>query len=120
MSRETAHQQELREDRDSELYGEMVSRDISYKHVPIRRNIKIGRKKYSLRWILHYAQARNSGISCMYISYDYANDRMYDDDEQVTEHEWHEVQDQRLDIKLLWQARQYYLAQQSKGVTVGI
>lgn len=52
------------------------SKDI-YPDAPNDRYIEIKGIKYSIHWILCYAQARNAGVTCMYSSGEHANERLY-------------------------------------------
>lgn len=101
--RETWEETEAREEQDDDIYEQLLRQKDSLKGFPSFQKITIMGEQYSIRWILYYAQARMAGISCMYLSQEYANDLMFDHDDW----ERHGVTSRPRDMKLLWHAQQY-------------
>ncbi len=108
--RETDWDRESREKTEEKTYQRMLGEVDKYKDDSVEENIRIGRERFSIRWILYYAEARNAGkIACMYMASMYANDMM---------DEYHDIDDRRRDYMLLWQADLYLKAQGKKKVKV--
>ena len=95
------------EEKDDRICDDLLEAKYPYRNESNEQNIKIGNERFSLHWILCYAQARNAGIACMITSAWYSNERMYD-----FGYEQHEAFGRPIDAKLLWQAN---LVLQSRG-----
>ena len=61
---------------DGRIIWRIMREPDPHSNAPKKRDIKIRGTRYSLHWILCYAQARNAGIACMHTSGEYANTRM--------------------------------------------
>lgn len=102
--RETWQERAAREEMDDDLSSDLLEQPDPFQYCPSFKKVTIMREKYSIRWILYYAQARMRGVSCMYISSCYANDRVFG---LLEEGEHHYVSSTKRDGAMLYFAQQY-------------
>lgn len=104
---ETEEQRFKREAIDRQIFWRILIEPDPYQKVEWHPNeVQVGGEWFSWLWILYYAQARNSGISCMQTSSGYAIKRLMNR-AKFPRSEYRDIQDRDLDHELLFRAACY-------------
>lgn len=114
---ETDSERRKREHWESEKVTELLNRPDPHPEASTSRTIRLSiypQERFSLRWILLYAQCRHAGVACVYSSSLYASRRSVE--WLKTTYEAHYLRDApfEFDQALMWLAHRYYLAQHKK------